>query len=60
MNTEATADLEALDYWGVGHVDQSIRIAPFPCGRYVCPNHDDDETELESTGEAPAGVTAAR
>ena len=45
MNTEIDSDREALDYWDVSDVDQPIGIVPFPCGRYVCPNHRDDQGE---------------
>jgi hypothetical protein len=45
MSTETAADREALDYWGVDDVDQPIGIVPFPCGRYVCPNHEDGSDE---------------
>ena len=51
MSTESPADRYALDYWGVGDVDQPIGIAPFPCGRYVCPNHGDDEGDAAKTCE---------
>jgi hypothetical protein len=43
MSTESAADRDALDYWGVRDVDQPIGIVPFPCGRYVCMNHGDDQ-----------------
>ena len=51
MNTETTADRAALDYWGVGDVGQPIGLVPFPCGRYVCPNHGDDQGESATTCE---------
>jgi hypothetical protein len=51
MNTESTADREALDYWGVGDIDQPIGIVPFPCGWYVCPNHGDDQCELATASK---------
>jgi hypothetical protein len=60
MNTETTADREALDYWRVSDVDQPIGIVSFPCGRYVCSDHEVGETELGSTGEAPLDLTAAQ
>jgi len=41
----------ALDYWGVGDIDQPIGIVPFPCGGYVCPNHGDDQGETATTCE---------
>ena len=45
MNTGTTADVAALDYWGVGDVDQPIGLDTFPCGRNVCPNHGDEQGE---------------
>jgi len=51
MHTEATADRQVLDHWGVGDVDQPIGIVPFPCGRYVCPSHGDARGESTSDCE---------
>ena len=51
MITETTADRQALDYWGVGDVDQPIAIVPFLCGRYVYPNHGDNQDESATTCE---------
>jgi hypothetical protein len=51
MNSDITADREALDHWGVCDVDRPVGIVPFPCGRYVCRNHD-DRGESESTCES--------
>ena len=48
---EDPADREALDYWGVGDIDQPIGIVPFPCGWYVCPNHGDDQCELATASK---------
>jgi hypothetical protein len=43
-----TASVDAiLDYWDVSDIDQPIGIVPFPCGRYVCPNHGEDAGESE-------------
>jgi hypothetical protein len=44
MTTEATSNRQAFEYWSVRDIDQPIGIVPFPCGRYVCPNHTVDET----------------
>jgi hypothetical protein len=51
MNTESSADGEALEYWSARNVDEPIGIVPFPCGRYVCPNHKDDEGASATTCE---------
>ena len=51
MNAETSADRQALDYWGVGDVDQPIALVPLPCGRYVCPNHGDDPGESAAACE---------
>jgi hypothetical protein len=51
MSTESAADRDALDYWGVRDVDQPIGSVPFPCGRYVCPNHGDDSGESVASCE---------
>ena len=49
MNTDISADREALDYWGACDIDQPIGLVPFPCGRYVCPNHGDAQGEPATT-----------
>ena len=51
MSNESISDREALVYWRVSDVDQAIGIVPFPCGRYVCPNHEDDQGESGTTCE---------
>ena len=51
MHTETTADRQALDYWGASDIDQPIGIVPLPCGRYVCPNHGDDQGKSETACE---------
>ena len=51
MSTETPFDRQALDHWGVADVDQPIGIVPFPCGRYVCPNHGEDQDEPVTTRE---------
>ena len=51
MSHESNADHEALVYWRVSDVDQPIGIVPFPCGRYVCPNHGDDQAESTTVCE---------
>ena len=60
MNIETTADREALDYWGVRDVDQPICIVPFPCGRYVCPNHGADHTDPVAMYEPLVTVRVTR
>ena len=52
MSADTTADRDTLDYWGVLDVDQPIGIVPFLGGRYVCPNHDDQDKS--STACEPA------
>ena len=51
MSTETAHDRQTLDYWDVDDVDQPIAIVPFPCGRYVCPNHGDDGAESAAACE---------
>jgi hypothetical protein len=58
MDTETTADREALDYWGAADIDSPIGIVPFPWGRYVCPNHAVDETDPATTCEPLLVLTA--
>jgi len=47
-----------LDYCTVSDIDQPIGIVPFPCGRYVCPNHACDETVLSALCDAQVALTA--
>ena len=51
MNDDNASERQALDYWGVRDFDQPIGIVPFPCGRYVCPNHGDEEAGPATTCE---------
>ena len=46
-----TQVLEAHEGQRQRDVDQSIALVPFPCRRYICPNHGDGQGESTTTRE---------